>query len=187
MIKVWLALALLLAALSSVLLSAESICVKYGSCQFDVSEFECSDTTNSSFVRRVCYDAKKRFVVINLAGTWYPHCEVDGTVRGNGQSGHHGAGQQRAWHHPNWQLSNIEFAMHQHARESAGGTAALDLWHAGDLVQVPAGKRLRHEHLQGIGSVRHRAHGSGRLQRRCSKYRIEEGWARLLQQQQFGR
>ena len=77
MIKVSLALALVLAALSSVLLSAESICVKYGSCQFDVSEFECSDTTNSSFVRRVCYDDKKRFVVINLSGSWYPHCEVD--------------------------------------------------------------------------------------------------------------
>ena len=75
MIKVW--LALLLACLSTAPLRAESICVKYGPCELDLTDFLCFDTDSSSFVRRVCQDEKNRFVVINLGGTWYPYCEVD--------------------------------------------------------------------------------------------------------------
>jgi KTSC domain len=54
-----------------------SVCVKYGPCPLDVSSFTCTDTPRSSFVRRVCYDAPKSFMVIKLNETWYPYCEID--------------------------------------------------------------------------------------------------------------
>lgn len=58
------------------------VCVKYGPCPLDLSNFECMDTSRSSFVRRVCYDAPNAFMVINLKGTWYPYCQIDaGTVQ----------------------------------------------------------------------------------------------------------
>ena len=56
--------------------TAEIICVKYGPCPLNVSAFECTDVT-SSFIRRVCYDAPKSFMVIKLKETWYPYCEID--------------------------------------------------------------------------------------------------------------
>jgi KTSC domain len=59
-----------------------SICVKYGPCPLNVSAFTCADTPRSSFVRRVCYDDKKSFMVIKLKETWYPYCDIDsGTVQ----------------------------------------------------------------------------------------------------------
>jgi hypothetical protein len=57
--------------------AAQTICVKYGPCPFDVSAFTCTDTPRSSFVRRVCYDAAKSFMVIKLKETWYPYCAID--------------------------------------------------------------------------------------------------------------
>jgi hypothetical protein len=42
----------------------DSICVKYGPCPLNVSAFTCADVI-SSFIRRVCYDAPKSFMVIN--------------------------------------------------------------------------------------------------------------------------
>ncbi len=60
----------------------EAVCVKYGPCPLDVSAFTCTDTPRSSFIRRVCYDAPKAFMVIKLKETWYPYCAIDaGTVR----------------------------------------------------------------------------------------------------------
>ena len=56
---------------------AETVCVKYGPCPLDLSAFECTDTPRSSFIRRVCYDAPKRFMAIKLKNTWYPYCEID--------------------------------------------------------------------------------------------------------------
>jgi KTSC domain len=55
----------------------ETVCVKYGPCPLDLSKLACTDTVTSSFVRRVCYDEKKRFVAIKLNETWYPYCDVD--------------------------------------------------------------------------------------------------------------
>jgi len=57
--------------------TAQSICVKYGPCPLDVSAFTCTDTPRSSFVRRVCYDEPRAFMVIKLKETWYPYCEID--------------------------------------------------------------------------------------------------------------
>jgi hypothetical protein len=60
---------------------AETICVKYGPCPLELSSFTCSDVT-SSFIRRVCYDARQSFMVIQLKQTWYPYCDIDaGTVQ----------------------------------------------------------------------------------------------------------
>ena len=56
---------------------AETVCVKYGPCPLDVSAFTCADIARSSYVRRVCYDKSKRFLVIKLNETWYPYCEVE--------------------------------------------------------------------------------------------------------------
>jgi hypothetical protein len=56
---------------------ADTVCVKYGPCPLDLSAFACTHTTGSSFVRQVCYDQSKRFMVIKLNETWYPYCEVE--------------------------------------------------------------------------------------------------------------
>jgi hypothetical protein len=68
---------ILLMTIWSAPLRAESICVKYGPCPMDLSTFKCSGGLSSSYVKRVCHDHDNRFMVIDLAGTWYPHCEVD--------------------------------------------------------------------------------------------------------------
>ncbi len=38
------------------------------------------ETPRSSFVRRVCYDEPKSFMVIKFNETWYPYCEIDGAT-----------------------------------------------------------------------------------------------------------
>jgi hypothetical protein len=69
-------------ALTEATVVSKSICVKYGPCPLDVSTFTCTDTPRSSFVRRVCYDEPKSFMVITLKETWYPYYEIDAaTVR----------------------------------------------------------------------------------------------------------
>ena len=65
------------AALAEAPVLGEPICVKYGPCPLDVSTFTCTDTPRSSFVRRVCYDAPRSFMVIKLKETWYPYCGID--------------------------------------------------------------------------------------------------------------
>jgi hypothetical protein len=55
----------------------EPICVKYGQCPLDVSAFDCTDVRTSSFIRRVCYDEPKSFMVIRLNEMWYPYCQID--------------------------------------------------------------------------------------------------------------
>ena len=65
------------AALAEAPVLGEPICVKFGPCPLDVSTFTCTDTPRSSFVRRVCYDAPRSFMVIKLKETWYPYCGID--------------------------------------------------------------------------------------------------------------
>ena len=52
------------------------VCVKYGPCPLEAKYFECS-VLEGSFVRQVCFDASRRFLVIKLNDTWYPYCDVD--------------------------------------------------------------------------------------------------------------
>src|SRR5262245_55866849 len=60
--------------------SETSVCVKYGPCPLDTSSFSCTDTPRSSFIRRVCYDAPKSFMIIKLNEVWYPYCQIDGAT-----------------------------------------------------------------------------------------------------------
>lgn len=65
--------AVLLAPLSS---SAETIAVKYYG-GLELSPFQCADISRSSFIKRVCFDEKKSFMVIRLKDTYYPYCAID--------------------------------------------------------------------------------------------------------------
>ena len=66
-------LALLLFALPAVA-SAESVFVKYRG-MVDLGRFACT-STESSFVKRVCYDAPNRYMLIELSGTFYHYCGI---------------------------------------------------------------------------------------------------------------
>jgi len=66
-----------LPAVAEVSGTIDVVCVKYGPCPLELSAFDCADTPQSSFVRRICYDAPKRFMVIKLNDTWYPYCEIN--------------------------------------------------------------------------------------------------------------
>jgi len=39
----------------------------------------CNETPQSSFVRKICYDAAKSYMLIELNDTWYHYCAVDST------------------------------------------------------------------------------------------------------------
>jgi|ERR1035437_10684312 hypothetical protein len=59
---------------------AESVYVKYRG-EVDLSSFNCTYITRSSFIRRVCYDRRNEYMLISLNGTFYHYCAIDvGTV-----------------------------------------------------------------------------------------------------------
>src|SRR5262245_42407037 len=64
-----------LPALAEVSGTIEAVCV--GPCPLELTGFDCTDTPQSSLVRRVCYDARKQFMIIKLSDTWYPYCKID--------------------------------------------------------------------------------------------------------------
>jgi len=58
---------------------AETVDVKYRGPVY-LAPFACTDTPRSSFIRRVCYDKPKSYMLIKLQNTWY-HCSIpEGTV-----------------------------------------------------------------------------------------------------------
>jgi KTSC domain-containing protein len=57
-------------------LRAESVDVKYRG-RVDLKPFACTNT-ESSFVKRVCYDRANAYMLISLNGTYYHYCEIDG-------------------------------------------------------------------------------------------------------------
>jgi hypothetical protein len=58
----------------------ESVFVKYRG-EVDLTPFECTDITRSSFIDRVCYDRSNEYMLISLNGAFYHYCEIDaGTV-----------------------------------------------------------------------------------------------------------
>ena len=60
--------------------SAEAVIVKYRG-PVDLKPFSCETVSRSSLVKRVCYDRKERYMIINLQGTYYHYCGIDaGTV-----------------------------------------------------------------------------------------------------------
>lgn len=62
--------------------SAELVYVKYRG-QVDLKPFECEWVTRSSVVKRLCYDSKEQYVIVNLTGTYYHYCEVPSIIVNN--------------------------------------------------------------------------------------------------------
>jgi hypothetical protein len=56
---------------------AECVTVKYRDTPVCFDTFNCTETPQSSFVRVVCYDAAKFYMLIKLNETWYHYCSVD--------------------------------------------------------------------------------------------------------------
>jgi hypothetical protein len=56
---------------------AECVTVKYRGAPVCLDTFECTKIPQSSFVREVCYDAAKSYMLIKLNETWYHYCSVD--------------------------------------------------------------------------------------------------------------
>jgi KTSC domain len=56
---------------------AGCVTVKYRDTPVCLDTFECTKTPQSSFVREVCYDAAKSYMLILLNETWYHYCSVD--------------------------------------------------------------------------------------------------------------
>lgn len=54
---------------------AETVFVKYRGA-VDLAPFECKLITRSSLIKRLCYDPKESYVIVNLTGTYYHYCEV---------------------------------------------------------------------------------------------------------------
>ncbi len=64
----------------SVPAAAETVQVKYRG-EINLSTFQCETISRSSFIKRVCYDAANRYLVLNLKGTYYHYCGVpNGTI-----------------------------------------------------------------------------------------------------------
>jgi hypothetical protein len=42
----------------------------------DLAPFACTDTPRSSIVQRVCYDAARRYLLINIGGSYRDYCEL---------------------------------------------------------------------------------------------------------------
>lgn len=70
----WLAVAATLAAAPCVT-HAETVFVKYRG-SLDLQPFDCEWITRSSLVKRLCYDPKHQYVVVNLNGTYYHYCAM---------------------------------------------------------------------------------------------------------------
>ncbi len=56
---------------------AECITVKYHDTPVCLDTFKCVDTPQSGFVRKVCFNAVKSYLVIKLNDVWYHYCTVD--------------------------------------------------------------------------------------------------------------
>ncbi len=61
------------------LASAESVYVKYRG-SVNLAPFVCEWIARSSVVKRLCYDGSEKYVIVNLAGTYYHYCEVPAAV-----------------------------------------------------------------------------------------------------------
>ena len=42
-----------------------------------LDQFECTDTPRSSWIRTICYDEDKGYLLMRERDTWHPFCSVD--------------------------------------------------------------------------------------------------------------
>lgn len=60
--------------------AGETVDVKYRG-PVSLDSFKCQDTSRSTLVNRVCYDAAEEYMIIKLQGVYYHYCAIDaGTV-----------------------------------------------------------------------------------------------------------
>jgi hypothetical protein len=57
--------------------AAECVIVKYRDTPVCLATFICAETPQSSFVREICYDGAKSYMLIKLNEIWYHYCAVD--------------------------------------------------------------------------------------------------------------
>jgi hypothetical protein len=69
----------LLLVCSAVRADPDTVTVKYRG-PLDLGHLQCEWVTRSSLVRRLCYDARQSYVVVNLNGTYYHYCGVPAGV-----------------------------------------------------------------------------------------------------------
>ena len=69
----WLLVSFVASVLIGAAAHAESVFVKYRG-EVDLAPFDCSGVDRSSLVRRVCYDRRESYMIINLNGTYYRYC-----------------------------------------------------------------------------------------------------------------
>ena len=55
---------------------AETVNVEYRG-PVDLTPFDCTDVSLSSFIKRVCYDTPHHYMVIALRNQWYHYCRID--------------------------------------------------------------------------------------------------------------
>jgi hypothetical protein len=58
---------------------AETVVVKYRG-PVDLAHMSCEPLARSSFIRRLCYDAKAKYVVVALNDTYYHYCGMPADV-----------------------------------------------------------------------------------------------------------
>jgi hypothetical protein len=57
--------------------ASECVAIKYRDTPVCLDTFKCVETPQSSFVRKVCFDAAQSYLVIKLNDVWYHYCAVD--------------------------------------------------------------------------------------------------------------
>ena len=68
-----------LVLLPSAVTIADTVFVKYRG-PVDTSNLSCEWVTRSSLVKRLCYDAKNRYVIVSLNGIYYHYCGMPSDV-----------------------------------------------------------------------------------------------------------
>ena len=51
--------------------------IKYRNTPVCLDAFACTEIPQSSFVREICFNAAKSYMLIKLNNTWYHYCAVD--------------------------------------------------------------------------------------------------------------
>jgi hypothetical protein len=54
---------------------SEDVSVKYRG-NVNLGPFDCKDVTRSSFIKRVCFDKAKSYMLIRLKDTYYHYCNI---------------------------------------------------------------------------------------------------------------
>jgi hypothetical protein len=67
------------ALLSCLVVDAETVVIKYRG-PVDLAYMKCELIERSSFIRRLCYDTKAKYVVVALNDTYYHYCGVPADV-----------------------------------------------------------------------------------------------------------